>query len=96
MLLLDLNSTRSSDVRLVAAACRVRDEKTDGKTLQFRADGVAGTNAIVGISMPRAPAEVLVSGQPLDGSKFDFSGGILRVRFPNSVEPASVEVRLVK
>lgn len=96
MLLLDLNNTRSSDMRLVAAACRVRDEKSDGKTLRFRADGVAGTNAIVGIAMPRAPAEVLVGGQPPDGSKFDFSGGMLRVRFPNSVEPVSVEVRLEK
>ena len=40
MLLLDLNSVKSGDLRVVAAACRVRDEKTDGETLQFRADGI--------------------------------------------------------
>jgi hypothetical protein len=40
--------------------------------------------------------EVLVGGQPLNPPNYDFSGGMLRVRFPNSVEPVPVEVRLAK
>ena len=35
-------------------------------------------------------------GQALDPSKYEFSGGMLQVRFPNSVEPVQVEVRLAK
>jgi hypothetical protein len=96
MLLLDLNSVKSTGLKVVAAACRVRDEKTDGKTLQFRAAGIGETNAIVQIAADRAPAEVLVGGQRLNPSKYDFSAGMLRVRFPNSVEPVPVEVRLAK
>jgi hypothetical protein len=96
MLLLDLNSLKSSDFKVMAAAFRVRDEKIDGKTLQFRADGIGDTNAIVEIAAHTAPVEVLVGGQPLDPSKYDFSGGMLRARFPNSVEPVAVEVRLAK
>jgi hypothetical protein len=96
MLLLDLNSVRSTDLKVVAAACRVSDQKTDGKTLQFRAAGIGETNAIVQIAAHSAPVEVLVGGQPLNPPNYDFSGGMLRVRFPNSVEPVPVEVRLAK
>ena len=96
MLLLDLNSVKSADPKVVAAACRVRDEKTDGKTLQFRADGIGETNAIVQIAAHSAPVEVLVGGKPLDPSKYDYSAGLLRVRFPNSVEPVTVNVLLAK
>ena len=96
MLLLDLNSVKSDGPKVVAAACRVRDEKADGKTLQFRADGIGGTNAIVQIAAHSTPVEVLVDGKPLDPSKYDYSGGLLRVRFPNSVEPVTVNVLLAK
>ncbi len=96
MMLFDLGSIKAGEMKVVAAACRVRDEKVDGKTLQFRADGIGDTNAIVQIAMPAAPAQVLVGGQALDASKFDFSSGMLRVRFPNSAEPVTVEVRLTK
>jgi hypothetical protein len=96
MLLLDLGSIKPGEMRVVAAACRVSDEKAEGQTLQFRADGIGDTNAVVQIAMPSAPAQVLVGGQPLDASKFDFSAGMLRVRFPNSAEPVAVEVRLTK
>jgi hypothetical protein len=96
MLLLDLNSVKSTGPRVVAAACRVRDEKSDGRFLQFRADGIGGTNAIVQIAAPTAPVEVLVGGHPLDPPAFDYSGGMLRVRFPNSAEPIAVEIRLAK
>jgi hypothetical protein len=96
MLLLDLNSVKTGGSRVVAAACRVHDEKADGKTLQFKADGIAGTNAIVQIAAQSAPVEVLVDGKPLDPSKYDYSGGLLRVRFPNSVDPVTVNVLLAK
>jgi hypothetical protein len=39
---------------------------------------------------------VLVAGQPLDPSKYDLSRGMLRMRFPNSVEPVQVLVRFAR
>jgi hypothetical protein len=96
LLLLDLNSVKSDGPRVVAAACRVRDEKGDGRKLQFKANGIGGTNAIVQIAAHRTPVEVLVDGKPLDASKYDYSGGLLRMRFPNSVEPVTVNVLFAK
>lgn len=94
MLLLDLNSVKPGDFRVIAAACRVRDEKSYGKELTFRADGIGETNGIVGVASPAAPAQVLVAGKPLESSKYDFSAGLLRLHFANSVDPVTIEVRL--
>jgi hypothetical protein len=96
MLLFDVDSVKTGQLKVVAAACRVRDEQSDGKTLRFRADGIGDTNGIVGIVSPSAPVAVTVGGQPLDSSKYDYSGGLLKVRFPNSSEPVAVEVQLAK
>jgi len=96
MLLFDVDSVKAGQLKVVAAACRVRDEQSDGKTLRFRADGIGDTNGIVGIASPSAPVAVTVGGQPLDSSKYDYSGGLLKVRFPNSSEPVAVEVQLAK
>jgi hypothetical protein len=96
MLLLDLNRVKAAGMKVVASACRVRDEKTDGRVLQFRADGIGDTNGIAQVVLPRPPVEILVAGQVLDPSKYSFSEGMLRVRFSNSVEPVQVEVRIAK
>jgi len=93
MLLFDLDSIQSSGPKVVAAACRVRDEKIVGNTLSFRADGIGETNGIVRIAAKSAPSEVLIGGKKLEASRYDFSQGTVRLRFPNSPEPVSVEVR---
>jgi len=61
-MLVDLNWTKATVPTIVAASCRLRDEKVDGKTLQFRADGIEGTNSIV--AARRAPVEILIGGRP--------------------------------
>jgi hypothetical protein len=93
MLLLDLNKIRATAPRVVAAACRVRDENTVGNNLTFRADGVGDTNAVVQIASSSAPAEVLVDGRPLAASQYGYQEGLLRLHFPNAVEPIPVMVR---
>jgi hypothetical protein len=93
MLLLDLDAGKTRDARVVAAACRVRNEKSDAQSLRFEADGIGDTNAVVRIATSAAPAEVRVGGQALESSKYDYSGGLLRIRFPNSPESVAVEVK---
>jgi hypothetical protein len=92
MLLLDLDRIQSSAARVVAAACRVRDERADGNSLTFRVDGVGDTNAVVQIVSRLAPTDVLIDGKPLDLSQYDYREGLLRLRFPNSAEPVPVIV----
>ena len=94
LLLYDLDRAPAADFQVLAAACRVRQEAVDGRTLRFHADGIGSTNSIVAIAAPAAPAQVLVSGQPLDASQYDYAQRLLRLRFPNSPEPIAIEVRL--
>src|SRR5260370_12902664 len=68
MLLLELESVRPTDLKVVAAGCRVRDEKTDGKTFQFRADGIGAPNADVQIAAHSAPVALFVGGKALHPS----------------------------
>ena len=92
-LLFDLGAVKSANPRVVAAACRVRDERVEGKTLNFRAEGIGDTNAVVRIAARKAPAAVTIGGKPAEKSQYDFAGGTLRLRFANSVEGIPVEVR---
>jgi hypothetical protein len=93
MLLLDLNRVKGSRPQVVAAACRIRDEHSSDYTLEFRADGIADTKAIVAVSTRVAPSEVLVAGQPLPRSDYSYAEGVLRMHFQNSVEAVKVEMR---
>jgi hypothetical protein len=92
MLLLDLGSVKASGPKVVAAACRVRNERTDGQTLRFQVDGIGDTNSVVAITASTAPTAVLAEGKPLERSQYDFAQGVVLLRFPNSVEPEMIEV----
>lgn len=94
LFLLDLSGARPQDFRVLAAACRVREERVDGATLRFRADGIGDTGAVVRIAAPAAPAEVRIGGKPLGPADYDYAQHTLRLRFANSTEPVAVEVRL--
>jgi len=92
MLLVDLDKFHGGP-KVVAAACRVREERVVDNLLRFRAEGIADTNAVVGIATRAAPAEILIDDKPLAASQYDFAQQFLRVRFKNSVEPVAMEVR---
>jgi hypothetical protein len=96
MLLLNLNAIDRSKPKVVASACRVRDEHTEGGSLRFRADGIGDTNAVVAIATRVAPSEILAGGKPLPRSQYGFSQGVARVHFQNTVEPLAIEVRFAR
>lgn len=90
-LLVDLDASPMNTV--IAAACRVTNEQTDGKSITFDADGHEPSNAIVCIKLKRAPKSVTIDGQPI--ADFDYDGqGVLRIRFVNKAEPQAVKVEL--
>lgn len=92
-LLLDLAAGGKREPAVMAAACRVREERFNDNVLSFRADGIAETRAVVRITAPQKPTAVLVGGQPLDPAQFDFADGLVRLRFPNSAAGQLVELR---
>jgi hypothetical protein len=96
MLLLDLDSVHASAPKVVAAACRVRNQIADGETLRFQADGIGDTNSIIAIAARTAPVTVLAGGKPLEPSQYDFASGVVHLRFPNQVEPETIEVTFKK
>ncbi len=96
MLLLDLASVGAPGPKVVAAACRVRNEHTDGRKLRFQVDGIGDTNSVVAIAARTAPTAVLAGGKPLESSQYDFAQGVVRLRFPNSVEPETIDVTFNK
>lgn len=96
LLLLDLGSVHGTSPRVIAAACRVRNEHMSGKALEFQVDGIADTNSVLAIATHVAPTTVTIGGKPLETSQFDYSQSVLRLRFPNAVEPETVSVTFAK
>ncbi|HVJ09666.1 MAG TPA: hypothetical protein VM554_14915 [Acidisarcina sp.] len=96
-LLIDLDASKhDSKPRVIAAACRVRDEQRSAGKLTFTADGIADTNAVVSISTPRAPKRVQIGGKLQAHDQYSYANGILKLRFANSVEGIPVEIMFAR
>jgi hypothetical protein len=92
MLLLDLDAFPERAPCILAAACRISKEIASDTVLRFRAEGIAGTEAVVRVALPRAAKKVMINATPASWKASGVSGGTLRIRFPNSAE--GVEVRI--
>ncbi|RYG67940.1 hypothetical protein EON80_12625 [bacterium] len=92
-LLVDLDKFPANRARVVAAACRIRNEASKGKTISFHASGIAETNAVVLLTLPAAPKTITLNGQPVTASNFDYAEGLLRLRFPNTPEGVQASIQ---
>ena len=94
--LFNLDAT-SQTPQVVAAACRVQNEKAMANSLSFQASGVAATNAVVRALVPQMPKSVTVGGKALAASQMDADAlgknQVLRLRFPNAVDAQMVEIK---
>jgi len=90
-LLLDLKKAR--DTGVIAAACRVLEETISSREITILSDGIEATNAVVCVRLPGAPKSVNIDGQPMSTNDFDFSDGILRLRFENHVKPTRIVIK---
>jgi hypothetical protein len=77
---------------IVAAACRITYTQATPHHFTFFADGVADTNAVVRIQLPRKPSSITVSGVPLAPSNYSIDDGVLLIRFPNSADPRPISI----
>lgn len=79
--------------RIVAAACRIDSEQSTPGAFRFTADGIADTNAVVRIQTRRKPVSVSVGGKTLAAGDYEVDGDSVLVRFANSVEPVTIELK---
>jgi hypothetical protein len=79
--------------RIVAAACRIDSGQSTPSAFRFTADGVADTNAVVRIQTQRKPVSVSVGGKMLATGDYELDDDSVLVRFANSVEPVTIELK---
>lgn len=92
-LLLDLDRVKGPEPRVIAAACRIYDEKAEGNTLRFRTEGIADTKGVIRILDPESPSVILVNGEPLAKDAYEMTEGTLCLWFPNSAKGVEIEIR---
>jgi hypothetical protein len=90
-MLLDLDAATAPDA-VLAAACRVTAFTATPTAINFHADGVAGSHAVVCISTDSKPHSVSVNGEVVPASAWDFATGLLRLRFENAAAGVGVEI----
>ena len=76
--------------RVLAAAGRVRDVKSDASSISFKVDGVEKTQGLVCVSVPAGVREVTVDGK---AAEHEVQDGVVRVNFEN--RPAGVDVKVL-
>ncbi len=92
--LYDLDARNGASPSVVAAACRITGEYGTSDRLRFRAEGIAGTRAVIRISASDPPAAILLDHKPLEKTQYEYQEGTIRMRFDNSVEGHSIELQL--
>jgi hypothetical protein len=93
LLLYDVDAARPAAPKVLAAACRIRDERADGNSFRFLAEGIAETQAVVRVAVPAAPAQVRVGESAIGNVEYDSASHTVLLRFPNSVSAVAVELK---
>jgi len=92
-LLVDLDSESLAKEGVIAAACRVTDQQITPDAIKFKVDGLEGSNGVVCVRMSAGPKMVQVRDKKLTTGDFEYSDGLLRIRFVNSAAGAPVEIQ---
>jgi hypothetical protein len=91
-LLVDLDTFPKATPRIVAAACRVRQQSVTGRFVRFLAEGIADTDAVVRLILPTPPRAVRVNGKDSPPGAWDYEAGTLRLRFANAPQGVDIEI----
>jgi hypothetical protein len=91
-LLVDLDRYPKDHIGVIAAACRITNEKVTSGSVTFDAIGQDQTTAVVSLLLPQAPARVTINGETVPTGAFDHHEGVLRIRFANTSETLHVAV----
>lgn len=93
LLLIDLNRIQGNTLaKVIAASCRITDERSNPDQLTFYAEGIADTNAAVRIQSGKKPSEIVVGNAKLLPEQYELDKGTLFLRFQNTPSPQRIEV----
>jgi hypothetical protein len=86
--LLDLDSVKGGEPRVLASACKTLPTKeSSAKQLSLVVEGVGGTPAVVLMHAPKPPREITLAGQSLKDSEYSAAEKLLWIRFTNEPKP---------
>ena len=88
-LLVDLDRYPKDYVGVVAAACRVTNDKVTDQSITFDTIGQADTKAVVSLLMAQVPRNVSIDGEP---AEMDYQDGVLRLRFANRARNVRISI----
>ena len=92
--LLDVDSVRGREPKLLASACKALVLKQDKTTLSFTIEGVAGTPGVVLLRVPGGPPKtVTLAGQPVAAVELAKDDHLLWIRFENTSAPRELELK---
>ena len=91
--LLDLNSVRGNEPRVLASACKALPKKRSATQLVQTVEGVGNTQAILLLHAPRPPREVTLAGQAVKDFEYSVAEKLLWIRFPNQARPRELAVQ---
>jgi hypothetical protein len=91
-LLLDLDSVKGREPRLLASACKGLSRERERNQVSFTVEGVAETPAVVLLRTAKKPRAITLEGQPVRDSDFSAVDQLLQIRFANEARPRTLTV----
>ncbi len=79
--------------QVIAASGELKDVKSNGQGWSATLEGIAETNAVILLKVPKTPSSVSVNGVDLAPQQYDTKHHLLWIRFPNSPTPQLVSVK---
>jgi hypothetical protein len=85
--LLDLETVRGSQPRVLASACKTLPLKKDQNSLTLTVEGVPDTPAVVLLHTSNDAPSITLAGQPVADHTYSAADQLLWIRFPNTASP---------
>jgi hypothetical protein len=86
----DLDTAHGDEPQLLASACKALPEKSPGKSLHYRVEGVAETPAVMLFRVALPPKSVTLDGQSVEPVEYSKTSGLLWIRFANEAKPRTL------
>ncbi len=91
--LLDLETVRGNEPRVLASACKALPKKQTATQLVLTVEGVGNTAAVVVVHAPKPPRAITLAGQPVNDFEYSAAEKLLWLRFPNETRPRELKVQ---
>ena len=91
--LLDLETVRGRQPRVLASAGKALPQENARGRLKLAVEGVAQTPGLLLLHSPKPPRVITLEGQPITDFEYGTAHRLLWIRFPNEARPRELTVR---